>query len=136
MMYTIAYISRAADHMEVGQIKELLEYAGGWNSSNNLKGLLLYNEGNFFQVIEGEKETVVDLYDKIKEDSRHDNLVELFSEPTRDPVFEDYSSRFNLITNEYDLITLKEYLKRRKITFQKPGLVNQIETFLGAEWSS
>ncbi len=133
MLYTIAYISRAADHLSTQDIQELLQYSSRSNVSSNINGLLLFNEGNFFQVLEGDRLAVESLYNKIKEDSRHDSLVELFHERTVDPVFKEYSSQFNLISTEYDVIVIKEYLKRRKKTAVKPGMVHQIESFLGLE---
>jgi hypothetical protein len=43
--------------------------------------MLLYAEGNFFQVLEGPKDVVEALYDKIERDPRHNRVTQIISEP-------------------------------------------------------
>lgn len=71
-MYSICYISAAVNHMSQADLVQLLETCKRKNSAINVTGLLLYNgHGTFIQVLEGDKETVENLYKLVKEDDRH-----------------------------------------------------------------
>ena len=77
MEYAICYISTANEVFQEKEIKDLLEKWKGRNGENNVKGILLYSEGHFFQVLEGEKQKILELYDLIKEDSRHKGVIQV-----------------------------------------------------------
>lgn len=133
-MYIIAYISRASDDLSTVQIEEILQYAMRKNSDNDINGILLYKDGNFLQVLEGEKSLIMGLYQKIIEDDRHDNILVLFEEESNEPIFQEYKSKFNLITSSIELIGFKEYLKHKKRKGQETDLSAKLNSFLGMEW--
>ena len=57
---------------------ELMSLLGQSRSSNNMigiTGMLLYHDGNFLQVLEGEEAVVESLYEKIEQDPRHHNSL-------------------------------------------------------------
>jgi hypothetical protein len=70
-MNFIVYISAATYLMDENELKEILEVSRKNNQSSGITGLLLYHEGNFIQVLEGEKTAINALYDKITIDNRH-----------------------------------------------------------------
>jgi hypothetical protein len=56
-------------------IEEIFAHTQSRNNEKDIKGILLYEFGNFFQVLEGNKKVIEDLYEnKITEDSRHTNI--------------------------------------------------------------
>lgn len=61
------------------EMGELLEQARADNERDDITGCLIYYMGGFIQVLEGDKEKVQNLYDRIKGDKRHKN-VHMFSE--------------------------------------------------------
>jgi hypothetical protein len=69
--YTIAYNSRASPQMSETDLLELLDNSDNSNNDLGIKGILLFNEGNFLQVLEGEERVVNNLYEKIARDDRH-----------------------------------------------------------------
>jgi len=71
MMTQIAYLSRSTEVLSESDLMEILEVARRGNLQCDVTGLLLYSDGAFFQVLEGEKQTVHNLYDRIWGDSRH-----------------------------------------------------------------
>lgn len=77
MLHAICYISTASAEFSDDEIKELFEKWQENNSSLNIKGILLFSEGNFFQVLEGERKKVLDLYYSIMNDSRHTNIIQV-----------------------------------------------------------
>ena len=77
MKHAICYVSNCSEELNHQQIEELLKYCRDKNKSLNIKGLLLYSEKNFFQILEGERRVVLDLYKKIREDPRHYGLIQV-----------------------------------------------------------
>ena len=53
--------------------------------------MLLYCEGNFFQVLEGEEDAVHAIYETIKRDPRHSDIVKIIEEGISERSFGDWS---------------------------------------------
>lgn len=66
MRYAITYVSTATPELANSGVEEVLKFSKEWNNKHNITGLLLYSDGNFFQILEGEKEIVQDLFNTIK----------------------------------------------------------------------
>ena len=54
-----------------------MESASKKNEPNGLTGMLIYCEGNFVQVLEGEPEVVEAIYARILNDLRHKEIIEV-----------------------------------------------------------
>ena len=78
-MYTLTYESTAAGNPTEKDLEQLLIEARVNNINNDITGCLIYYNGGFIQILEGEKDAVLKLYDKIKKDNRHTD-VHLFSD--------------------------------------------------------
>ena len=76
----IVYTSTAAALFERQELLNLLEESVQRNTSAGITGLLLYKEGSFMQVLEGEERAVKELFSKICRDSRYRNVVTLIQE--------------------------------------------------------
>lgn len=74
-MIRLTYASTANQEWSSDKLLELLEQARTNNGAKNITGMLLYSKGTFFQVLEGEEETVEDLYRTIEKDPRHKNCT-------------------------------------------------------------
>ncbi|MDX1718833.1 MAG: BLUF domain-containing protein [Salegentibacter mishustinae] len=119
--YTICYTS-IANPLKQHEIEDIFEKTYKHNRDFEIKGILLYsNETNrFFQVLEGEKQKVVELYEeKILKDFRHYEIVEVFHRSTSKPIFNQYSTSFNIIKTYDDLNNIREYLNKHK--YSKPN---------------
>ena len=79
MVYYLVYISSATWLMSDEELAALLMECRTNNERLQVTGMLLYKEGNFIQVLEGEQETVEQLYIKIRADVRHTGATELSS---------------------------------------------------------
>lgn len=77
MQHAICYISTATRDFKDVEILELLEEWQEKNSRLNLKGILLYSQGHFFQVLEGEKRTVLKTFRNIQQDMRHTGIIQV-----------------------------------------------------------
>ena len=77
MTYQIVYSSDAATPMQTGDLEELLDHARRSNAANGITGALVYAEGMFLQILEGDEVRVRDLMARIRRDVRHDNVIVL-----------------------------------------------------------
>lgn len=78
-MYTLTYESVEAKRISSAEMEDLLEQARENNQKNKITGCLVYYNGRFIQILEGEREVVLNLYKKIQQDARHKE-VHLFSD--------------------------------------------------------
>lgn len=70
----LVYMSRAQEDLKDQDIENILRLHG-LNSKNNITGLLLFHSGIFLQVLEGDKNTIQELYyKKIRVDNRHTDV--------------------------------------------------------------
>lgn len=93
-MYYITYVSSAASLMHREALNSLLEQSKKNNDRLGITGVLLYKEGNFIQLIEGEERTVRDLFEVIKKDARHKTVVKLLDASVGSRIFPEWSMGF------------------------------------------
>jgi hypothetical protein len=94
------YASAAAHDFTAAQLADLLQVARNNNDRLGVTGILLYVEGNFFQVLEGSPAAVTQIYKTIGEDTRHLRMTQIISEslPRRD--FTEWSMGFLSLSQE------------------------------------
>lgn len=78
-MYYLIYSSKASDEMNESVLKEIMAKAEEKNKAQNITGLLVYFNGTFIQMLEGKEDDVLDTFDRIEDDSRHEQIIKLFS---------------------------------------------------------
>ncbi|MDC7994493.1 BLUF domain-containing protein [Altibacter sp. HG106] len=114
MSYTICYVSKAQEHCTEEDIQNIFDETQQHNLANNIHGILLYGFGNFFQVLEGNKEIVERLFQKICEDERHQRVEVLIRHYITIPIFATYSSKFNIVKTNRELEAVRTYLDTHK----------------------
>ena len=85
------YASRASEAFVEGELAGLMEQSRSNNLRGELTGMLLYCEGSFFQVLEGEEEAVRSVYRSIEKDPRHEDMVKIIEEEIEERAFGDWS---------------------------------------------
>ncbi len=88
------YASAAVQDFTPEELTGLLEVARGNNDRLGLTGILLYVEGNFLQVLEGERAAVDQIYESISRDKRHTRVTQIVSESISRRAFTDWSMGF------------------------------------------
>lgn len=91
------YASRATAHLTEADIQRLLELARRNNEQRGITGMLLYIEGSFFQVLEGDAEVVDQTYETIARDDRHDRVTQIIREPISKRSFGEWSMGFTAV---------------------------------------
>ena len=93
-LHTLLYSSTATYEMEEKNLLDILSVAREFNAAHGITGLLLYHAGAFMQVLEGEKDAIFDLYDRIVADERHAGLHLAFHEPIEERSFRNWAMGF------------------------------------------
>jgi hypothetical protein len=94
----VGYVSALCDYPSCAELEALLS---GWrrrNAEHGITGLLLYDAGSVFQVIEGFPEDVVRLWEAISRDPRHRFLARLVHQATTERQFGNWSMGLGRIT--------------------------------------
>jgi hypothetical protein len=87
----IAYVSAETEPFTHEAICKLLLKARQNNAEKGITGMLLYHQGSFLQLLEGEQSAVDELYDRISKDPRHFHVVKLLKEHIDERSFADWS---------------------------------------------
>jgi hypothetical protein len=90
----IVYASTALRAFTKPDLQALLQEIRQKNTELGVTGLLLYKDGNFMQVLEGEQEILTRLISVIEHDSRHQSLVVLLRGSSEQRSFPDWSMGF------------------------------------------
>ena len=78
-LHRIIYLSRAAYNLSIDDLNLLWIKSISNNKIINITGILLYIDGDFLQILEGEKEAVQNLFELIKIDNRHKSIITVFN---------------------------------------------------------
>lgn len=85
------YTSSLAPGLDDQELRNILKKARENNAELGVSGMLLFDSGAFFQVLEGPKGVVGPLYAKIAGDPRHQHVVKLIEEPIEERDFSDWT---------------------------------------------
>jgi EAL domain-containing protein (putative c-di-GMP-specific phosphodiesterase class I) len=96
----LIYCSTAKHSFSRSELSVLLINARKRNVQLGVTGILLYSDGNFFQVLEGEIETVDHLFKKISQDDRHKNVTIIIREAIPERAFGDWTMAYSDISPE------------------------------------
>ncbi len=93
-MISLIYLSSAVQEMSEAELLDLLHQSEHNNAEVGITGLLLYREGNFLQVLEGEPEQVHALYERICRDPRHKGILKVSERPINEREFSAWQMGF------------------------------------------
>lgn len=92
LCYASARRGIASDLIE--DLSHILTLAKTFNHENKIYGVLYYANNYFFQCLEGDKATVLELYDRIKKDSRHQDILEFELKYIEHASFQNWSMKY------------------------------------------
>ena len=130
----LAYISRITGDFSEPSLLALLTQARKNNYDNNITSALIYGAEVFIQIIEGDKQGILDLFSTIKQDHRHDKVIILFEESAEKRNFPYWSMRLVRIEDtRFDRILefnhlLEKYKQYEKVNL-KSTVIDQIKNF-------
>lgn len=93
-LFSLLYSSAATHPMRDKELVDILEQSRTHNRANNITGMLLYHNESFMQYLEGERDKVIVLYDRIALDDRHTGVTLYFEREIDERNFADWSMGF------------------------------------------
>ena len=100
----LSYLSEAVSDMSFLGLMRLLESARAFNQTNGITGILLYDNQQFGQIIEGERANIMKVWKRIQEDKRHHRIELLEIREISERSFPDWLLRFyggETLTRDY-----------------------------------
>jgi hypothetical protein len=94
MLHRIVYVSAAQALIPPADLARLLDGSRRRNAQVGITGLMLYHDGSFFQVLEGPADSVAALFETIRKDARHRQVITLWSGAASARVFPDWRMGF------------------------------------------
>ncbi|MHA7943988.1 BLUF domain-containing protein [Formosa sp. 3Alg 14/1] len=94
-MYQLNYHSKSIPELELVHLENILETASVINASKDVTGCLIYHNHSFVQILEGEKKDVLEIFEKIKADNRHDSITLLWENYVEKRYFNRWSMAFH-----------------------------------------
>ncbi len=107
MRYAISYVSSASYFLEPSEVVEILDQTEVRNNQFGVRGLLVYSDGNFFEVIEGEEKMIRDLFVTVKEDPRHRNIILIFEKYVEKELFEEENTETGFVSQNTQFRKIK-----------------------------
>lgn len=99
-MHQIIYMSQAKESMPLTTLVVILMQARALNEQHHITGMLVYGQGQFMQLIEGEEAAVTGLYERISRDPRHRNVFKLADKAIAERSFSQWSMAFEEMSAE------------------------------------
>lgn len=126
----LLYVSNTYRDPEPGMLEEILDVSQINNARLGITGMLLYVDGGFLQVLEGEESPVSNLLNKIESDKRHWNTHILWRR-SAEPIFRGWSMGFHRVeANEGAIFQISSAaIEGRLANDQQPVLFRLIENF-------
>jgi hypothetical protein len=91
MLVRLMYASRAAPAVDHEELLAILKKSKANNPKEGVTGVLCFSEGIFLQVLEGGRNPVNRLYNRITQDARHTDVVLLNYEEVEERCFSGWS---------------------------------------------
>lgn len=80
----LIYMSNPTNTLTEEGMMDLVKDAQKYNVEHKISGFLISDDQNIVQLLEGPKKEVLSLFNKIKSDSRHQNIQVQFEDSSRD----------------------------------------------------
>ena len=97
-----------------------------FNRKHNITGLMIYHNKNVMQYIEGDDVIVKDMYKRISEDNRHNNIIKLIEEKS----FKKRVEEWNICFEEKSKYTFIEYVELCISNIQSSSLIKLFNIFI------
>ena len=120
-LHSLIYSSLADDGISKENIEELLLNARHNNARHNITGLLLYHDGAFLQVLEGDRRTISNLFErKLMRDSRHKSVTLFHDEKIEQRKFKYWNLAYSDLTESSPGISApyRELLSQRRSLYE------------------
>jgi len=110
-MYSLTYVSSASSRFLEGDFERVAAVSANNNQRDDITGALLFKEGTFMQVLEGDEAVVCRTFARIASDPRHQGLITLLRGEIQERQFPEFSMRVELISGTSAIEPTSELVK-------------------------
>lgn len=100
MIYYMVYSSKGAPLLTENTLRNILTKSRENNKELDITGILLFSNNNFIQVLEGEKEKVISVYNRIVADNRHSLVLKKIEGYQPERIFAEWSMAYKPLSSE------------------------------------
>ena len=105
LLYNTVYCSRATAGVDAAAVDSIIKSSRRSNPEYGITGLLVFGSGIFFQWLEGPRDNVTSLMERLKADPRHENVVSLTeTEEVRERLFPNWDMELVTTDNIRDVL--------------------------------
>lgn len=95
----VVYVSTARADLTESDLEDIVATAARNNALRDLTGMLMFADGQFMQMLEGEEAVVEALLDRLRQDPRHEGLTVLERAAIEQRSFADWSMGFKRLAD-------------------------------------
>ena len=128
-VFQLFYVSNSSAECRKSDLDNIIHVAQEKNKERDLTGVLMFRANTFLQILEGKKEDVLSLYQKLHLDTRHKNLLCIFERETNQRLFTNWSMSYCEI-GPIDIQMINEILSWKRQIRGKPISNEKINDFL------
>jgi AraC-like DNA-binding protein len=118
-IFELSYYSNKESHLTIEDFNDVLHNSRERNRGQNITGCLVYHNNHFFQLLEGPKEAVLEVYESIQKDSRHRKVTTIYEGFKSGRTFEKWEMAFcekpslfsNTCLSDFKLLNIEVILK-------------------------
>lgn len=118
-MEYLIYISTAKHLLDEDELIDICTVSRDRNKLHGITGVLLYSEGTFIQLLEGETKDVELIFLSITNDIRHKNIIKLAHEAISYRAFPDWTMGFKSL-KPMEMKKLEGYFNPSEHQFEGP----------------
>jgi len=100
MYHYLMYVSYAVAPLADNELEDLLATCRENNEKLNVTGMLMYIDGKFIQVLEGDKEEINNLFGTIVTDPRHKKISKIIEGRTFERNFPEWNMGFKSLSGK------------------------------------
>lgn len=104
-MFQLVYVSQATTSLQLDEIENILEASRANNQVNQVTGMLMYKDRLFVQILEGDRDQVLSVYERVKNDTRHQGVHIIEELEVAERQFDQWIMGFKFLTQD-DLIKI------------------------------
>jgi hypothetical protein len=93
----LIYVSTGRGDASAAELDAILESAARRNGQQGITGMLLYADGSFMQVLEGEEAAVDETFGRVERDSRHTGIFVIDRQPITERSFGRWTMGFKRV---------------------------------------
>lgn len=106
-MRRIVYLSTATRLLSDLELMDVLRVSRENNARDGVTGLLLYQGGNFIQLLEGEARDVDTVFARVMKDSRHHSILHMLDVESTEQLFADWAMAFRPTSSQSEELKLE-----------------------------